>query len=170
MEALPLLVVKVIPALDKDVIDGNQLNDLALRQIGRLIEDQSPALNSGLERLHDARSLLGGGPDRHDAIARRRAAGSFALRLERGDVGGPGASPPEDLDDDQLARGVGCLLRGDDALPRRQIRIVVRGSVLKRRGADDVFRSLLHLEEAWTERSVVARWAFDEGWRAGRDG
>ncbi len=74
-------------------------------------------------------------------------------------------------DDGQLARKVERLLLGDDDLRRRRIRILVRGSVLKRRTSDDAFQSYLRLEEAWTARSsaellVVARWAFDEGRRA----
>ncbi len=80
----------------------------------------------------------------------------------------------EDLDDDgQLARKIDRLLLADDDLRRRRIRILVRGSVLKRRVSDIAFDTFLRLEEAWTVRSniellLVARWAFREGCRVGR--
>lgn len=81
----------------------------------------------------------------------------------------------EDLDDDgQVSRKIDRVLLADDDLRRRRIRILLRGSVLKRRVSDDAFQSFLRLEEAWTARSstellLVARWAFDEGRRAGRE-
>lgn len=79
----------------------------------------------------------------------------------------------EDLDDDgQLWRRIERVLLGDADLRRRRIRILVRGAVLKRRVSDEAVQSFLRLEEAWTARSstellLVARWAFEEGRRAG---
>lgn len=81
----------------------------------------------------------------------------------------------EDLDDDgQVWRRIERALLGADDLRRRRIRILVRGAVLKRRVSDDAFQSFLRLEEAWTARSsaellLVARWAFEEGRRAGQE-
>lgn len=80
----------------------------------------------------------------------------------------------EDLyDDGQLAGKVERLLLGDDDLRRRRIRILVRGSVLRRRTSDDASQCFLRLEEAWTARSsaellLVTRWAFEQGRRAER--
>jgi len=58
MQRGAILVVEVVPAGSHDRIQRPQVNDLALRQLGRLVQQEPAVVYVGLQRLQRSQSLV----------------------------------------------------------------------------------------------------------------
>ncbi len=81
MQGRPFAVFEVVTATCEDLVERDQLDDLAFGKVGRFVEHETPIVNVSLQGLHSSRLYCGGtapaigirsGPSHPEPVAVRR--------------------------------------------------------------------------------------------------